>query len=74
MKDSTEILISLVMDMVDDASIDNGKIVRTLLFCTAFIALSHNVKLKTLEKILCKLYKRTGLTLGIETWLPPGEA
>lgn len=72
--ENIEILISMVMDMLNDDKIDKAKLVRTLFFCICVIAISCGVDVHKLEHILQNMYKRSSIAMGQSSIFPPGEA
>ena len=41
--EDTDMILSMVMDMMNDPKIDNGKLVRACLFGACIIAIAHNI-------------------------------
>ena len=72
--DEIEILISMVLDLVDNPKVKNGKLVRTLMYCICIIAIRNDVNEKVLTKHLLEVYKKLSIALGTDTWLPPAES
>ena len=73
-KAASDTLIAMVMDMMEDEKTDKGRLVRTLFFCCCIIAISSNVDLEKLLKILEMMYNRSSVALGRSSIFPPGEA
>ena len=72
--ENTDMIISMAMDMMNDDSVDNARIVRACLFAACIISITQSVKLPTLEKILTMLYRRISVSIGIESIFEPGES
>ena len=72
--ENTDMIISMAMDMMNDDSVDNARIVRACLFAACIVSISQAVKLPTLEKILTMLYRQISVSIGIESIFEPGES
>jgi uncharacterized UBP type Zn finger protein len=72
--ENTDMIISMAMDMMNDNSVDNARIVRACLFAACIVSISQSVKLPTLEKILTMLYRQISVSIGIESIFEPGES
>jgi len=73
--DDIEVLISMVMDLVDNPNIKNGKVVRTLMYCISMIAIRNEVDEETLTRHLLKVHKSLSVAIGSDlSWLPPAES
>ena len=70
-----EKIIHITVDLMNDDETDNGKLLRTLLFCASLVAINHSAPLEMINKILKKMYTKTSIQLSNgANWLPPGEA
>ena len=72
--EDTDMILSMVMDMMNDPKIDNGKLVRACLFGACIIAIAHNVPKERLGEIMNIIYKRIKITTGLESIFPPAES
>lgn len=69
-----EILVSMILDMINNPKIRNGQLVRTLMYCIAIIAIHNDVDIEIVSKNFREVYKRLSIALGTDSWFPPGQA
>ena len=73
-KEDLEMLVCMVLDLVNNPKVKNGRIVRTLMYCICIIAIQNDVDSKIVVKNLLEVYGKLSVALGTETWFPPAES
>ena len=69
-----EVLLAMVIDLVNDDTLKDSKIMRALLFAVCLIAIAHHVDCKAVQTQLGKVYQTLERANGYQDWFPPADA